>query len=182
MNTQRVSCTSIIFKSSERISMARRRQFLMGVATASTVTIAGCSSSSDPTTGEETEATGPETVVKQMGTALAEGNVEAANELVHPDSPRKEFTEEVAASVVEQNEVQEVSPSKEDYIQKVAESAKNLDEGGVRSFDNDVQQAVSENDFDEYSIVLSSSEFKNESFDGEPVWVIKDGGEWYVWT
>jgi len=156
-----------------------RRQVLIGVTIISTTTIAGCSSYDDVTAEGEAEATGPQEVVKQMGTAVAEGHYESANEFIHPDSPKRKYTERTA-DIVEQKEVKEVSPSKEGYIQQVAESTKELDEKNVQSIDKDVQQAVTENGFDEYSIVLSSSEFENESLD-HPVWVIKDSDEWHVW-
>jgi len=159
--------------------MESRRQFLIGVTIISTTTIAGCSSNDDVTAERETEATDPQEVVKQMGTAVAEGDYESANEFIHPDSPRREYTERTA-DIVEQKEVEEVSPSKQGYIQQVAESTKRLDEENVQSIDNDVQQAITENGFDEYTIVLSSSEFENESLN-HPVWVIKDSGEWHVW-
>jgi len=159
--------------------MESRRQFLIGVTSVSTATTAGCSTNNDVTAEKETEATGPEEVVKQMGTAVAEGNYESANEFIHPDAPRREYTERTA-NIVEQKEVEEVSPYKEGYIEQVAKSTKKLDRKTIQSIDNDVQQAVTENGFDEYSIVLSSSKLKNESLD-HPVWVIKVGGEWYVW-
>lgn len=151
----------------------------MGAITVSTAAIAGCSTNNDLTAEKEPEPTDPEKVVKQMGTKVAEGDYESANEFIHPDSPKREYSERTA-DIVEQKEVQEVSPSKESYIQQVAESTNKLDKKNVQTIDNDVQQVVAENNFDEYRIVLSSYEFENESLD-LPVWVIKDSGEWYVW-
>jgi len=151
----------------------------MGAITVSTAAIAGCSTNNDLTAEKEPEPTDSEKVVKQMGTKVAEGDYESANEFIHPDSPKREYSERTA-DIVEQKEVQEVSPSKEGYIQQVAESTNKLDEKTIQTIDNDVQQVVAENGFDEYRIVLSSYEFENESLD-LPVWVIKDSGEWYVW-
>lgn len=151
----------------------------MGAITVSTAAIAGCSTNNDLTAEKELEPTDPEKVVKQMGTKVAEGDYESANEFIHPDSPKREYSERTA-DIVEQKEVQEVSPPKESYIQQVAESTNKLDKKNVQTIDNDVQQVVAENNFDEYRIVLSSYEFENESLD-LPVWVIKDSGEWYVW-
>jgi len=107
--------------------MESRRQFLIGVTSVSTATTAGCSTNNDVTAEKETEATGPEEVVKQMGTAVAEGNYESANEFIHPDAPRREYTERTA-NIVEQKEVEEVSPYKEGYIEQVAKSTKNWTE------------------------------------------------------
>jgi len=54
----------------------RRRQFIAGVATATTVGLAGCGGGGG----------GPAGVVNQFVSALNNGNIEKANSLYHPDS------------------------------------------------------------------------------------------------
>lgn len=156
--------------------MARRRQFLVGVATAGVVTIAGCSSS-----GNQSE-TGPEMAVEQYFTEAQNANTEGVNAVLHPEAPsypRENITapdEEITL-----NEVNQVS-SRELIEQRSANS--NLTEQQIQQGVNRTEQSLNrvenETGVDESSIILVSWEQAGEEREQEFV-VVQDDGEWYVY-
>jgi len=104
--------------------MASRRLFITGISIASVVAIAGCTSESDTEDDSEDVAAsdtgeGPETVVEQYVTAVRDGDVESANEVLYPDSPvgypleESDLEEEDVFTSVE---VEEVSPK--EYVER----------------------------------------------------------------
>ena len=96
--------------SNELYAMADRRQFITGVATVGTVTIAGClndtdeSSVSDDETDEMDDISreGPVEVVRNYFSAIDRGDAEAANSYLHPDGElREELVEQLAEDSAE---------------------------------------------------------------------------------
>ena len=80
--------------------MVDRRQFIMGVATVSTVPLAGC--------GDD-EGRTAEDAVEQYYTAANDGDVESANEVIHPEAglyPVEEaHLEDIDATLIEANQL-----------------------------------------------------------------------------
>lgn len=155
--------------------MERRRQFLVGVATAGVITIAGCSRSSSKS------EVGPEKVVEQYITATQNGNTEAVNELLHPESsfyPRENVSapdEEVTLNEVNQVSVRELTEQEfpglddEEEIQQRA----NLLERELDALEN-------KTGVDESATVRVSWEQAGEEREQGYV-VLQDDGEWYVY-
>lgn len=129
--------------------MANRRQFITGFATASTVAIAGCSSSEPASEEDESESaseedgseaeseietesgeqTGPEAVVEQYREGTIEADSEKINNTLHPDSDELDsitgYTEPFDGEVLNY-EINEISIS--DYEIAGDVSKEDLDE------------------------------------------------------
>ena len=155
--------------------MACRRQFLVGVATVSAVTIAGCSSS-----GNQSGA-GPEEVVEQYIAEVRNANTEAVNELLHPESPsypRENVStpnEEVTLNDVHQVSVREHIEQKYPRLDDEEEMQQQ-----VNNAKQELDDLENELGADESTIVRVSWEQAGEEREQGYV-VLQDDGEWYVY-
>lgn len=161
--------------------MVNRRQFLTGAATVGTVAIAGCSSA--PSIG----GGGPEDAVEQFFTAAQNADVEAANEVLHPESPSypvedgdleggNEFTvtdtTQVSTREIAEWEIERFSGS-------VDEASEEEIEEGTERFQQRAEQQADEAGADDFAWVLVTAEMDGEEQD-QPVLAVQDDGDWYV--
>lgn len=163
----------------KRIGMVCRRQFLTGVATASTVAVAGCSSV--PFIGG-----GPEGAAEQFFTAAQNGDVEAANGVVHPESssyPVEESDlEDADVTVTEitqlstrelvEREIERFSGSTDDVTEEEIEAE-------VERREDRSEATVEEIGADDYAWLLVTFEEGGEEEEA-PIRMFQDDGDWYV--
>lgn len=160
--------------------MVDRRQFLTGVATASAVAIAGCS-------GGPLSGGGPEAAVEQYLTAAQNGDVESANEVLHPESyqyPVEEGDMENQDDLTV-NEVNRVSPRElvewriEQYGGSGEEPSEEEIEEQIGTYEEQAEQRIDELGVDDLAWVLVSIEANGEEQE-TPITTVQDDGDWYV--
>lgn len=161
--------------------MVNRRQFLTGAATAGTVAIAGCSSA--PLIGDG----GPEDAVEQFFTATRNGDVEAANEVLHPESryyPAEEddLVDGNDSTVTDTNQVS-TRELAEWEIERFSGSVDEASEEEIEENTEGLQQLAEEQadgaGADDFAWVLVTIERDGEEQDF-PVLTVQDDGDWYV--
>lgn len=165
--------------------MASRRQFLTGVASTGVVTIAGCSSSIPLIGG----GSGPEDVVEQYLTAGQTGDIEAANEVLHPESsiyPLEEgdledegdFTvnsiNQVSTREIVEWEMERFGDSEDEATEEEIQER-------VERVEQDAEEEVDEMGADDYAWVLVTLQGDDEDEEEEaPLRTIEDDGDWYL--
>jgi hypothetical protein len=178
-----------------------RRTLLSNLGAVGTVAIAGCSNSDesatpegteptesetseeDPQTAQNTEtatpeegtgAASPEEAVRGFSTALQNGNVSRANELLHPGSNIYPI-EETAEDPMNFVEVQQLSES--DLAERIQRNSNVTSE--------EVEQSIQQLDenfsaFEEYAVFSIEIEASGTTV-SEIGFAVKDNGNWYYW-
>ena len=161
--------------------MANRRQVLAGVATASTIAVAGCSSVA--LTGDD-----PEDVAEQYFTAGKDGDVETANEVLHPEAEaypheaadfedEDEFTIE---SVAEASTREIVEWQIEAFGGSVDEASEEEIEQEIDTLEEDAEETIDEIGADAFAFVMVTIDQDGE--EEVPLQMVQDDGDWYVLT
>jgi len=142
--------------------MVNRRQFIAGVVTVGTVSVAGCTSILG----------GPEDAVEQYFDAAQEGDVEAMNEVLHPEASSYPHDED---DVIDEEmtlvDVEEVSP--EELVEQV-EWAEDQE-----AVEGELEGIEEEFGADDVAIVWVTFEEDGEEQEF-PVFAAEDDGDWKV--
>ena len=159
--------------------MQDRRRFLTGIATVTTIAIAGCSS--EPVPGD-----GPEAAVEQYFTAVENDDEEAANEVLHPESNQYpveegEFETDEEISLNDANQI-----STKEYVEWQTEQSggsggvtdEEIQEG-VETIEQEVEKELDEIEADDYALVLVSFDRGSGEKEELTVLTVKDDGSWY---
>lgn len=161
--------------------MGSRRRFITGVTAVATAAVAGCSSV--PLIGS-----GPEDAVEQFYTAFVDGDVEAANEVLHPESAQYPVEEDdfegenedltvtgttqVSTRELVEWEIEQFGGSVDDISEEELEAE-------VESRAAEAEAVLDELNADDHAWVLLG--FETDSEEQEvPVQAVEDDGEWYV--
>ena len=153
--------------------MGSRRQFLIGVTTAGTIAIAGCSGGGS--------GGGPEDTVEQYATAAKNNDTETANELLHPESPLYPI-EEDAASEFTLNNIEQATIRETVEIlaaQRTGESTEEEIQSEINSTEQAVEQKVDDIGADEYSFVVVTVTENGEQRKFELL-TVQDDGDWLI--
>ena len=162
--------------------MVSRRQFITGCVTASTVAIAGCSST--PQTGG-----GPEAAVEQYFTAAQNGDIESANEVLHSESGQYPVDEGYleGGDDFTLNSVNQVSPREivEQQIEQNDRSGNNLTdeeiEEAVEGYEKLAEETIDEVGADDHAHIRMSFEQDGEEREIY-IQAVQDDGDWYMFT
>ncbi|GAB7091451.1 hypothetical protein JCM18237_17220 [Halorubrum luteum] len=160
--------------------MASRRQFSLGVATAGTVVIAGCSaiSSGGPS--------GPEDAVETFFTAAVDGDADTQNEILHPEAgayPLEENEFRVPEEFVieiNQGSTREVAELR---IEQGGESVDDVDEREIEAEVERLEQRregqIEEMGAEDYAWVFLTME-DDDGRDVAVIEAVQDDGDWYM--
>jgi|GEM_PF-6881426 hypothetical protein len=136
--------------------MKSRRQFLIGVTTAGTIAIAGCSGGGG--------GGGPEGAAEQYITASKNGDAEAINEVLHPESDRYPRSEEnvkekdsLTIKKVEQVSTRRVVESQLDQFADADPTEQEV-EKVTNNLEQNVETRLNETGTDEHNWVLATIE------------------------
>ncbi|MCL9812771.1 twin-arginine translocation signal domain-containing protein [Natranaeroarchaeum aerophilus] len=166
--------------------MVSRRGFLSGVASTGAVAIAGCSSSSVPVIGGDS---GPEDAVEQYLTAGQSGDIEAANEVLHPESSiypveegDLENEDDFTVNDIDQVSTRErVEWEMEQFGDSGDEATEEEIQDRVERLDQDAEEELDELGADDYAWVLVSLQGDDDDEDEEvPLVTVQDDGDWYL--
>jgi len=141
--------------------MAKRRQFIAGVVTVGTVSVAGCTGILGGS---------PEGAVEQYFEAGQEGDVEAMNEVLHPESDIYPIEEDdVTDGDITFVDAEEISPS------ELVERFELFDD--EEDVEEELQDAEDEVGADNVAIVWVTFEEDGEE-EEFPFFVVEDDGDW----
>jgi len=144
-----------------------RRRFVGLVGTVGTVAVAGCSETSDAEIesqeqDDSSDENGPERAIEQYFNAAEENDIEALNELVHP---------EIGGYPLDEEDIEAINSLT--LIDTEETSSEQLT--GVHD-EEDIRQ---EFEVDEVAWVLATVEEDDETTE-VPIVVLKEDGEWLV--
>jgi hypothetical protein len=173
----------------EKWTMPDRRDVLKGVGTVGVAAIAGCSQVGEvrELVGDETEPRpeGPAPVVEHYFTAIQNEDVEAANQVVYPDSPAYPIEEDDISYDAEINEINEVEERSTREIAQflVAEREQQPTEEQIDETVTELEQ-TNEERINKYGVDDATLVYISYVLDGEEEEqveaVIQNGGTWYI--
>ena len=159
--------------------MASRRQFSLGVVTAGTIVIAGCSaiSSGGPS--------GPEDAVETFFTA--DGDADTQNEILHPEAGAYPLEENEFGGIPDEIiiEINQVSTREvaELRIEQGGESVDDVDEGEIEAEVERLEQRregqIEEMGAEDYAWVFLTLE-DDDGRDVAVIETVQDDGDWYM--
>ena len=166
--------------------MVSRRQFIAGVATASTVVIAGCSNSSSSGSSPLIGG-GSEVAVEQFFTAAQTGDVDSANEVLHPESPQYpveegdlETSDDFTVNIVDQVSPRELVEREIEQLNGSGDGPTDEEiEKAVDEYEEQAEETIDEIGADDHAYVWVSVEADGEE-NGLPIETVQDDGDWYV--
>ena len=145
--------------------MASRRQFITGIATTSTVAIAGCNG----VTGRS-----PEQTAEQYYTAVKNQNIEKLNELVHPKATYYPINERHLDNLGS-GEIDSVESINKISSEELAER-NSQGERTLQDYKQAIKAEANVGEVTFVSVAIIQNGERNES----PLPIAKDGSDWKV--
>lgn len=152
-----------------------RREILGGIGTGTVLGSAGCLGSIPNLDGG---SDGPEDVVEQYTEAIEKDNLDAAADLIHPDSnlPSPTESDDVPVDTIEERPLSEIWIEFEDDEEEINETAI---EASAEKQENDLSAKFEESGLDDHAFVYVS--YSSGPVDEFYFTMVKDDGEWYIY-
>lgn len=166
--------------------MKDRRRFISGIVTASIVSIAGCAGSDigDIPGDLQSDRTKPEAVVEQFTTARFNGNIQTANELLHPESPMAPIPQDEGGSSAEItiSNIRQISPQKLVELNAEASGGATQEEmqNRVSSLNESIDSLLASAGGENHAFVLLTAK-ANEQEAQILVSVVEDSKDWLIY-
>jgi hypothetical protein len=164
-------------------TMADRRRFIGGIATASIATIAGCTGSD--IVDLQSDQSGPEAAVEQFTTAsLLNGNPSAASEVLHPESPESPINQDdvTSSSEITISDIRQISPR--DLVELNAEASGGASEeeiqNRVSALNERVSSLVENAGAEDHAFVIFTVKSDEDQIQFL-VSVVQDSGDWLIY-